>query len=110
MGKMTIKKKGKKKIKVPYDQELNDLKEWQDHQYTPGYYMGTGRMPYPLKKLGNRPKLKWLYLLFIFGPIVIGAAFNGIFNEISLQELLVAALVIGVFAWIVYDSKKHLRR
>lgn len=109
MGKMTIKKKRKRKIKVPYDQELKDIREWQENQYNPGYYMGTGRMPYPLKKLSSRPKIKLLYLLFILGPVVIGAVINGIYNGISLHELIVAALVLAVFAWIVYDSKKHLK-
>lgn len=32
---------------------LEDLKEWQDHQYVKGYYTGD-RMP-PFVKYGNRP-------------------------------------------------------
>lgn len=106
----TIKKKSKRKVKMPYDQELNELREWQENQYNPGYYIGTGRTPYPLKRVGNRPKLKFLYLLFVFGPIVATAVLDGIFNGISLLGLIMAASVIGLLAWILYDSRKHYKR
>lgn len=110
MGRMTIKKKGKKKIKVPYDQELNEMKEWQDHQYVPGYYIDKGRLPYPLRRLSSRPRLKKLYLLFILCPLFVGAIFNAILNGVSLQELLIGSLMIGTIAWIIYDSKRYVKR
>lgn len=105
MGRMTIKKKADKKVKVSYDQELNDIREWQENQYNPGHYVGTGRLPYPLKSLSRRPKLKLLYLLFFFGPL----AASLLFTEINIYKLLAIAAVIALFAWIIHDSKKQLR-
>jgi hypothetical protein len=66
---------GKKK---DYDY-IEDIKEWQDHQYDPGYYLG-GKIPPYIKSPGNRKYLGLALLIpvfmmviyWIFASVIIG--------------------------------------
>lgn len=40
-----------------FEKELAELREWQENQYNPGYYIGTGRVPKPLMGLSRYPKI-----------------------------------------------------
>lgn len=107
MGKMKIKKTASsKKYRIPYNQELEELKEWQENQYNPGHYIGTGRIPYGLKMLSKNPKLKKAYLLFILGPMIIMM----FFTKINWLSILFIAAVIAIVALIAWDSKRYLKK
>lgn len=84
--------------------ELEELKEWQDNQYNPGYYIGTGRIPAPIKAIAKRSKLRYLYLLFFIIPIFTGLILSG-FSWMNTMGLM---LVAGTIAAIIWDSKKRI--
>ncbi|HOV25537.1 MAG TPA: hypothetical protein PK566_04150 [Pseudobacteroides sp.] len=56
-----------------FEKNLSDLQEWQNNQYNPGYYVGTGRVPVPLLNMVKHP-----VLLLIIGLTL------GLINSISL--------------------------
>jgi hypothetical protein len=105
MGRMTIKRK-KKKLRVPYDAELNDLREWQDNMYNPGHYVGTGKVPYPLKNLARRPKLKLAYFLYFLTPFVLGI----FFMDLAWYNIAPIVLVIAVIGFIIWDSSRVIKK
>ncbi|MCG8540217.1 MAG: hypothetical protein MJA82_09790 [Clostridia bacterium] len=37
------------------DKDIKDLREWQSKQYSPGNFIGTGRVPRPLLGLAKFP-------------------------------------------------------
>jgi len=106
LGRKTIKSKARKKIKVPYDAELNDLREWQDNMYNPGHYIGTGKVSYPLKNIARQPKLKWAFLAFYIIPAVI--AF--FFVESQWHMIGPGILILAVIVYIIWDSKRVINK
>lgn len=52
---------------------LDDLVDWQEHQYSPGRYLG-GNLPFPLKhRLGKYKGIRIyiiIYLLIVFAAVV----------------------------------------
>jgi hypothetical protein len=48
-----------------FEEDMKDLNEWQENQYNPGYYVGTGRVPRPVGQLGKSP------VFLIFTGIII---------------------------------------
>lgn len=107
MGKMTIKSKAaKKKLKAAYNAELQELKEWQDNQYNPGHYVGTGRLPYPLRAIAKHPKLKWAYLLYYLIPLAIGL----FFIDLVWYQVIPVVLVLAAVFYIIWDSSRTINR
>ncbi|SKC59119.1 hypothetical protein [Maledivibacter halophilus] len=39
------------------DKNIKDLKDWQSKQYSPGNFIGTGKVPRPLLGLSKFPKI-----------------------------------------------------
>ncbi|MDP4133202.1 MAG: hypothetical protein Q8882_04230 [Bacillota bacterium] len=44
-------KKDSNKELNEFENQLNEIKEWQKNAYNPGFFIGTGRVPLPLKNL-----------------------------------------------------------
>lgn len=57
--------------KKDYDY-IKELKEWQDHQYDPGYYLGGKISPY-IKSPGNKKLLGLAFLIPVFMAMVFYA-------------------------------------
>ena len=73
--------------------------------YNPGHYVGTGRLPYHIKSLASRPKLKWAYLFYFLVPLVIGL----FFIEFVWYQVVPVILVISVIVYIIWDSRKIIK-
>jgi hypothetical protein len=106
MGRMTIKRKNVKKVRVPYDAELNDIREWQDNMYNPGHYIGTGKLPYPLKNMVKNPKLKLAYILYFLIPLGIAL----FFMDFKWYNVVPIVLVTAVVAFIIWDSSRIIKK
>ncbi|HOJ12710.1 MAG TPA: hypothetical protein PK733_19265 [Clostridiales bacterium] len=73
------------------EKNIADLKEWQDNQYNPGYYVGTGRIPRPLKSLSRYP-----VILIIFGIIgLLTSAFIILNSKTSIASI--PGFILGLF-------------
>jgi Flp pilus assembly protein TadB len=114
MSRIAIKSKVKrKKVREPYDAELNDLREWQENVYNPGHYVGTGKLSYPLKNLARsakqnlarHPKLKRAYLLHIILLIVIML----FFMDLVWYQVIAAILVIATVILIIWDGNRIIK-
>jgi len=84
---------------------IEELKEWQEHQYDPGYYRG-GRI-HPFHKIPGNPRLYGIFMTFIglmFLVVLIAAVSNAISNKDALRPqgifyiVLNAGLVVVLFA------------
>lgn len=107
MSRIGIKSKTKiKKIRVPYDAELNELREWQENMYNPGHYMGTGKLSYPMKQLMRRPKIKHAYLLYFLFPFIPGV----FFIDLVWYQIIPVILVISAIVFIIYDSNRIMKK
>jgi len=73
---------------------LKDLKEWQDHQYDPGYYLG-GRIPHYIKSPGNR---KFLGVALLIPVIMTVTLFIVMFLK---GNISVASYQESRFDWVV---------
>lgn len=107
MSRIGIRSKTKiKRVKAPYDSQLNDLREWQENMYNPGHYIGTGKLSYPIKQLARHPKLKLAYLLYFLLPLLAGL----FFIDLVWYQIIPLILVISVIVYIIYDSKKIMKK
>ncbi|PHO06762.1 hypothetical protein BFT35_09250 [Thermoanaerobacterium thermosaccharolyticum] len=64
-------KDNKSNKKNEFEKELDNLKEWEENQYNPGYYIGTGRIPEPIKGVGKYPFIQIIIGLIILIPMII---------------------------------------
>jgi hypothetical protein len=71
------------KSKNSLNKKLEELKEWEENQYNPGYYIGTGRVPKPVKGIKKRPLFLIFLSLFMILPL-----FGALFFKISAQDLI----------------------
>ena len=92
---MNILNKDDENAKNEFEKEISDLKDWQENQYNPGYYIGTGRVPKPIARLSKFPRvliaigILWLIpgFLIIFSQSfnynnIIGCIFSIIFGGV----------------------------
>ena len=75
------------------EKELEDIKEWQDNQYNPGHYIGTGRVPRPVIRLAKYPII--LVIIGVMGavPSLLGIILQG-FSFISIVFVLLFGILI----------------
>lgn len=85
---------------------MKDVTEFQNNQYNPGHYIGTGRVPPTVSAPGNAMPLVILYFLGAALFVAIGLAL--LFSDISvtssgliespLANKIISAAVMGVIA------------
>lgn len=83
-----------------YDHYIEDIEEWQENQYNPGYYLG-GKIPGNLL-YSKRPKMIGVLLLLIglmtlipFALGIIDSFRNGI-SKTTIEYVLLAVQLLGV--------------
>ena len=81
---------------------IEELKQWQDHQYDPGYYIGGRILPF-IKKPGSH-KL-FALALFTLAAIAIIRLVTSLFNIINtglewrfIDALFISAIIIGILS------------
>jgi uncharacterized integral membrane protein len=107
------------------DDYIEDFKDWQDHQYSPGYFTGA-RMPQFLKNPPRR--LGWIFLggvifsilFFIFLFVVaytsgpnnhVTVDFGDTNNPLTLLfDILSIAFVVGIFILYAWAGINILRK
>jgi len=64
-------KKIKNNNSVSFDKQVDEIKEWQENLYNPGDYIGTGKVPLPLRKLISSLKIMIvLGMIFLILPLI----------------------------------------
>ncbi|SHF86749.1 hypothetical protein SAMN02746089_02688 [Caldanaerobius fijiensis DSM 17918] len=72
--------------------QLDELEEWQNNAFNPGYYVGNGKIPLPVKNLRKFPIL----LLIIAVPTLVGII-------ISIVDTLRSggSILINLFSYLI---------
>ncbi|WP_432662995.1 hypothetical protein R9X47_20710 [Wukongibacter baidiensis] len=85
-----------------FEKEIDRIKEWQDNQYNPGYYMGTGHTQRPLSQLSKYP-----VLLIVIGILnfIMPILFLVTGREVS-GSFIVQAILGGIF---IYGGVQRLK-
>ena len=73
------------------DDHLKKLEEWQEHQYSPGYYVGKA---HPLLAANRNPKLLGLALIIAGTSLLLGVVFYILTGHGADNRLLLGGLVI----------------
>lgn len=102
----------KYKTKQKKQDYIDEMIEYQNNQFNPGYYVGTGKMPFPMKTSGNTmPFAIWMFIqaagiialycfaiiTLYFPPENVSVSFT---NGTPLSSFISITLVFGVFIFI----------
>lgn len=95
---MVYKHKNKQK-KLKKDAYINDLNEWQEHQYSPGYFLG-GKIP-PYLKYSRNNRFAAGYILLVIGLVpllitVIITVFKGSFQWSNLYTIIFSFFICTI--------------
>jgi hypothetical protein len=76
------------------EQNIAELKEWQDNQYNPGYHIGSGRIRKPISNLSRYPLV--FLILGIMG--VVYCVFQFFKTQSLLSDLpgLIFSILISI--------------
>ena len=84
------------KGKNDFQKDMENLEDWQEKQYSPGHYIGTGKVPRPVLSVSKYPKLLIvvgvLGLLFPMGALVFT---DVLFREIAFFFFVPLVFLIG---------------
>ncbi len=84
---------------------ISEIKEWQDNQYNPGYYIGTGRVARPISSLSKYP-----IIILVFG--IVGVIIS-ILTYISAEKLVsnILSIIMGfiISLCLIYGGIVRLR-
>lgn len=80
-----------------FDKEIEELKEWQDNQFNPGYYIGTGRVPKPISSLSKHPVILIVLGLICGIPFPV-IALSGKASE-NWANLLISGVIPAIFIY-----------
>ncbi len=91
-----------------FEKEIADLVEWQNNQFNPGYYIGTGRVPKPVSSLSKHPIILIVLGLISAVPATIAVLYSSSPEVIPSILVSVAVPVILIYGGIVrlIESKK----
>lgn len=79
-----------------FEKDMEDLEQWQEQQYSPGHFIGTGKIPRPILKSKKHPKV-----LIAIGVIGLMVPVGGIlfadvlFREMAFMIFLSSVFIIG---------------
>lgn len=65
-----------------FEKQLKDIKEWQDNYNNPGHYIGSGKVPTPLKNIFKSPTI-----ILIVGIIIAIITLYSIINNLSFRNI-----------------------
>lgn len=76
-----------------FEKQLKDIKEWQDNYNNPGHYIGSGKVPTPLKNLFKSPAI-----ILIVGIIIAILTLYSIISNLTFENILsnIFSIIISV--------------
>lgn len=80
-----------------FEKEIEELKEWQDNQFNPGYYIGTGRVPKPISSLSKHPIILIVLGLICAIPFMV-IVLSGKVSE-NWANLLISGVIPAIFIY-----------
>jgi hypothetical protein len=93
-----------------FEKEIEELKEWQDNQFNPGYYIGTGRVPKPISSLSKHPVILIVFGLIFAIPLPAAAlSGNGLdaLGGLLISGAISASLIFGGIVRLIEKKRKY---
>ncbi len=81
------------------NEKLKDLDEWEENQYNPGYYIGTGRVSKPIKGIGKNPVIQ-----LSIGLIILISSIIAIIDSANVLNIISFAIPIIIGFILVYSA------
>ncbi|MEW9097366.1 MAG: hypothetical protein AB2417_20015 [Clostridiaceae bacterium] len=88
-----------------FEEQLDEIKEYQKNAFNPGYYVGSGRVNLATKNLFKSPKV-----LITMGIIFLIPAIYNIIKDFNVVTLLNQAMQIIIGCILTFGGFKRLRR
>ncbi len=92
-----------------FEKEIADIEEWQNNQFNPGYYIGTGRVPKPISSLGKHPVILLVLGLISAIPAAIAVLYSSspeVIPSILVSAAVPVILICGGIVRLI-ESKKR---
>lgn len=93
-----------------FERDMDDLVEWQQNQYNPGHYIGTGRIPRPVGKLklssGFLILIGIIFLLPVIGSLLM-SDYSNTGDFLSSIISLIVPIILGVI--FLYSGIQKMR-
>lgn len=83
----------------PLEKQLDEINEWQKNANNPGYFVGSGKVPTPLKNFYKTP----IVMLIVGAMFLIFAICNLIsnFSDFSIETMLTSIIIIIVSSMLI---------
>lgn len=65
--------------KNPFEKQIDELNEWQENSSNPGHYVGTGKVPLPVKNMYKSP-----FAIIFLGIIMLLPTILNLINDFTL--------------------------
>lgn len=79
------------------------MEEWQNNQFNPGYYVGNGRIPSPIKGLSKKP-----IILIVFGFVMLLPIVLAVLAEFNWSNLLAFIIPIIIALAFIYGGFRRI--
>lgn len=86
-----------------FEKELKELEEWQNNQFNPGYYVGNGRIPSPIKGLSKKP-----IILIVFGFVMLLPIVIVVLAEFNWSNLLAFTIPSIIALSLIYGGIRRI--
>lgn len=90
-----------------FEKQLEDIKEWQKNQNNPGYYVGSGKVPLPLKNLFKSPIVMIIVGSLLFIPTIYSLFSSSIIHTILNNTVMTVVGIAFISGGIIRLSGKH---
>lgn len=74
-----------------FDKQIAEVDEWQKNATNPGYFVGSGKVPLPIKNSIKSPIALLIIGVFAAVPVILN-----LINEFSIENILSNAVLIMV--------------
>ena len=87
------------------EEQKKDIEEWQKNSYNPGHYVGTGRIPTPVKNLYKSP----LFIL-VMGFLFLASAIYALVKDFSFRTLVSVIVILTVGVLMTFGGIRRLTK
>jgi hypothetical protein len=99
--------KGNDKEINPLEEQIKEIDEWQKNASNPCHYVGSGKVPAPLKNMFKSPAVMLVVGLIISEPVIYGIITDFTFNNIVSNAMPILLCGILIAGGTIRILKKH---
>lgn len=89
----------------PFEEQMEEIRDWQDNAYNPGHYIGTGRVTPAVRGLSKYPVIMLIAGILFLIPTVISLK-----NGFSFENLFTQVIPLIIGCGLVYGGVARLSK